>query len=81
VDAAAGTGPRRGQLAERRYKAIDPDQRVVARTLEREWNDKRIEMERLAGEYQEVRRREKVDPDWNGPIRIPILGCHPPRPS
>jgi len=27
------------RLAERRYKAVDPDQRVVARTLEREWND------------------------------------------
>ncbi len=27
------------RLAERRYKAIDPDHRVVARTLEREWND------------------------------------------
>jgi hypothetical protein len=28
------------RLAERRYKAVDPDNRVIARTLEKEWNDK-----------------------------------------
>lgn len=49
------------QLAERRYKAIDPDHRVVARTLEREWNNKLTELERLEGEHHTVRRREKID--------------------
>jgi DNA invertase Pin-like site-specific DNA recombinase len=48
-------------LAERRYKAVDPDNRVVARTLEREWNDKLSELEALEREHQEVRRREKVE--------------------
>ncbi len=49
------------QLAERRYTAIDPDHRVVARTLEREWNDKLVEVERVEREYQEVRRRANID--------------------
>jgi len=49
------------QLAERRYKAIDPDYRVVARTLEREWNDKLIEVEQVEQEYQALRQREKID--------------------
>ena len=49
------------QLAERRYKAIDPDYRVVARTLEREWNDKLIEVEHVEQEYQALRQREKID--------------------
>ena len=49
------------QLAERRYKAIDPDHRVVARTLEREWNDKLVEIEQVEHEYQDLRRREKID--------------------
>jgi DNA invertase Pin-like site-specific DNA recombinase len=49
------------QLAERRYKAIDPDYRVVARTLEREWNDKLMALEHLESEHHEVRRREKID--------------------
>jgi DNA invertase Pin-like site-specific DNA recombinase len=49
------------RLAERRYKAVDPEQRVVARTLEREWNDKLVECEALEREHAEVRRREKVE--------------------
>jgi hypothetical protein len=49
------------QLAERRYKAIDPDHRVVARTLEREWNEKLVELDQVEREYHEVRRREALD--------------------
>lgn len=48
-------------LAERRYKAVDPEQRVVARTLEREWNDKLTELEAIEREHDAVRRREHVD--------------------
>jgi DNA invertase Pin-like site-specific DNA recombinase len=49
------------RLAERRYKAVDPDNRVVARTLEREWNDKLRELDEIEREHQDVRRREKVE--------------------
>jgi hypothetical protein len=49
------------RLAERRYKAVDPDNRVVARTLEREWNDKLRELDEIEREHIDVRRREKVD--------------------
>jgi DNA invertase Pin-like site-specific DNA recombinase len=49
------------QLAERRYKAVDPDNRVVARTLEREWNEKLGEVEQLESEHQQVRRRQKLE--------------------
>jgi DNA invertase Pin-like site-specific DNA recombinase len=48
------------QMAERRYKAVDPDYRPVARTLEREWNEKLEELVRLEREYEAVRQREKV---------------------
>ncbi len=47
-------------LAERRYKAVDPEYRPVARTLEREWNDKLEELARLEREYDGVRHRQKV---------------------
>ena len=47
-------------LAERRYKAVDPDNRVIARTLEREWNDKLSEVERIEREHGEARRRDKL---------------------
>jgi len=44
--------------AERRYKAVDPDNRVVARTLEREWEERLREVaeaERAAAEAKEGR--------------------------
>jgi DNA invertase Pin-like site-specific DNA recombinase len=49
------------QLAERRYKAVDPDNRVVARTLECDWEEKLRGLEDLEREYQDVCRREKVE--------------------
>jgi DNA invertase Pin-like site-specific DNA recombinase len=35
------------ELARRRFVAVDPENRLVARTLEREWNDRLAELERL----------------------------------
>jgi DNA invertase Pin-like site-specific DNA recombinase len=39
-------------LACRRYRAVDPDNRLVARSLEREWNEKLLEVDRLERQYQ-----------------------------
>jgi hypothetical protein len=38
-------------LSRRRYVAIDPENRLVARSLEREWNEKLTEVEHLQREY------------------------------
>lgn len=38
-------------LAQRRYKAVDPDNRLVARSLEHEWNEKLAEVEKLEREH------------------------------
>jgi DNA invertase Pin-like site-specific DNA recombinase len=38
-------------LARRRYKAVDPDNRLVARSLEREWNEKLAAVEKLEREH------------------------------
>ena len=35
------------ELARRRFVAVDPENRLVARTLEREWNDRLAELERM----------------------------------
>ena len=48
------------RLAERRYKAIDPDNRVVARTLEREWEEKLRDLEKAEQEHEEIQRKEKL---------------------
>jgi DNA invertase Pin-like site-specific DNA recombinase len=38
-------------LARRQFVAVDPENRLVARNLEREWNDRLAEVERLEREY------------------------------
>ena len=47
--------------AEKRYKAVDPDNRVVARTLEREWETKLRELEEVERQYAEARRTRRVE--------------------
>jgi len=67
------------RLSERRYKAVDPDNRVVARTLEREWNDKLRELEEIEREREVVRRREKVILSDDDRTRILALAKDLPR--
>lgn len=43
-------------LARRRFYAVDPENRLVARTLEREWNEKLQEVQRLECEYADLPR-------------------------
>lgn len=43
-------------LARRRYESVDPENRLVARTLETDWNTKLAELEAAKQEYQ---RRDK----------------------
>src|SRR5262245_10110603 len=38
-------------LARRRYSAVEPENRLVARSLEREWNEKLAHLEQLEREY------------------------------
>jgi uncharacterized protein YndB with AHSA1/START domain len=47
--------------AERRYKAVDPDNRVVARTLEGEWEQRLCELEAVEQDYAEARRIARVE--------------------
>jgi DNA invertase Pin-like site-specific DNA recombinase len=67
------------RLTERRYKAVDPDNRVVARTLEREWNDKLDEMAEIEREHEAVCRREKVTLTDQDRSRILALAKDLPR--
>lgn len=47
--------------AERRYKAVDPENRVVARTLEREWEARLKDLDDVEREYAEARRERRVE--------------------
>jgi DNA invertase Pin-like site-specific DNA recombinase len=67
------------RLAERRYKAVDPDNRTVARTLEREWNAKLGELERVEREHRELRARDTLALTTEDRARITQLGQDVPR--
>lgn len=48
------------KLAERRYKAIDPDNRNVASTVEAEWEQRLSELAQVERGYEAARRERKV---------------------
>jgi DNA invertase Pin-like site-specific DNA recombinase len=50
-----------GRRAERRYKAVDPENRVVARTLEREWEARLVELEEVERQYASTRSARRVE--------------------
>jgi hypothetical protein len=67
------------RLAERRYKAVDPDNRVVATTLEREWNDKQEDLDELHRQHAAARRRDRVDLSAADRCRVLALARDLPR--
>lgn len=66
-------------LAERRYKAVDPEHRTVARTLEREWDLKLGELQQLEREHNEVQARDKLVLTPTDRARIAELSRDVPR--
>lgn len=46
------------ERARRQYDAVDPENRLVARTLERQWEDALAERSRLEGEHERFRREQ-----------------------
>ena len=49
------------QRAERQYEAVDPDNRLVARTLERRWNEKLQQLQELEQAYTTAQRTQRLD--------------------
>jgi DNA invertase Pin-like site-specific DNA recombinase len=47
--------------AERQYQVVEPENRIVARTLETRWNQKLQELLLVEREYEETRRVHKLD--------------------
>jgi DNA invertase Pin-like site-specific DNA recombinase len=47
--------------AERQYDACEPENRIVARSLEKRWNDRLAELERTQHEYDEFKRAQRFE--------------------
>ena len=47
--------------AERQYEVVDPDNRLVARTLERRWNEKLQQLQELEQAYTMAQRTQRLD--------------------
>ncbi len=48
------------ERAERQYNAVEPENRVVARTLETRWNEKLQELQQVERDYEDTRRAKKL---------------------
>ncbi|MFC1672315.1 recombinase family protein [Planctomycetota bacterium] len=49
------------EKASRRYHRVEPENRLVARTLESDWNARLEELERLEKEFEQARRRPPLE--------------------
>jgi hypothetical protein len=61
------------RLAERRYMAVDPDNRVVARTLEAAWEERLRDLARLRASYEDARLEQRVELSENDLAQIRAL--------
>jgi hypothetical protein len=48
------------QLAQKRYEQVDPENRLVASTLEQRWNDALIELEDVQNQIAELQQQENI---------------------
>jgi len=67
------------QKAARRFHQVEPENRLVARTLEREWNGRLEEVQRLEKESEQVRRRPPFELTAQQRRRIMALAADVPR--
>jgi hypothetical protein len=58
------------EKAERRYRSVEPENRLVARGLEAEWENR---LRDLAAAETELRRREEQRPNLMGPEQLQQL--------
>ena len=66
-------GAYEARRAERRYKAVDPENRVVARTLEREWEARLRQLAEVEREHEAARRQKRVELSADDRRRIRAL--------
>jgi DNA invertase Pin-like site-specific DNA recombinase len=66
-------------LAQRRYMQVDPDNRLVAESLENQWNKKLIVLEKVKEEYERLRQEDRLAMDAQKQKEILALATDFPR--
>src|SRR5439155_4801172 len=66
-------------LAQRRYMKVDPDNRLVADTLEAEWNNKLRALNETQEQYERMRQQDHLMIDETQRSRIAALANDFPR--
>ena len=67
------------ELARRRYMRVDPDNRLVADTLEADWNGKLRALQEAQQEYEQQRQKDGVAVDEELRLRLHTLATDFPR--
>jgi len=67
------------ELAQRRYMRVDPDNRLVADTLEADWNRKLRAVQEAQQEYDQQRQQDQVTIDEELRVRLHTLSTEFPR--
>jgi DNA invertase Pin-like site-specific DNA recombinase len=67
------------ELAQRRYMRVDPDNRLVADTLETDWNRKLRSVQEAQQEYEQQRQHDRVTIDEQLRARLHTLATEFPR--
>lgn len=67
------------QLAQRRYEAVDPDNRLVAASLEQRWNDALVNVEETKKDFAEHQHKEHITATPEQKARLRFLSRDLPR--
>lgn len=67
------------ERAEHQYQQVEPENRLVARSLETRWNEKLVELGRLQEEYGQYRARRSWQPTQQDKAEILALAKELPR--
>lgn len=67
------------ELAQRRYMRVDPDNRLVADTLEADWNRKLRSLQQAQQEYEQQRQKDGIAIDEELRMRLHTLATDFPR--
>ncbi len=66
-------------LAQRRYEAVDPDNRLVAGTLEQRWNEALVKLENVRQKFKDHKQKDRISATEEQKVQLLELAHNFPR--